>query len=384
MSKFAAWANSEQTPDLGIRLQRFDIIPGQRRQYVHFHYNYKPFDGHGYEASSIEPSGNFNLGNINDGSPDTAWSSVLQPPTSSDQWFQFKLPSRPSRHPAQQYNYLELTPRRVGGSQDGDKKICGFPEQIRIEIRDANLNWIHLRDVAFPPSDLPKAGPVIIHFVKPFATEGFRVFGTKLGVDDNGLTFFQMAGARAGLVTAEDLDRNLIGDSIKTLPPDSTFFFGDEPDLVISAKEYARVYDMFVDAIKRVHGHAKVTPAGFTSHHYAEEFFTATPAPTDEWRFNLFTASENAYNTDYFPLVKWANSHGGKPLVLGSFGMPHIPTEIDVSAALKAQMNAINADPLIVEAVYWSYNYNHSQHMLTTDDAGSSLTIDGRIFLQNS
>ncbi|WP_439621486.1 discoidin domain-containing protein [Gemmata sp.] len=374
MSKFAAWAHGAPS-DLGIRLQFFEVTSQQRRQYLGFGDLETFFTGHEVGVSStVSFRPGFDAKNIIDQNQKTAWSSVGHSSENHAEWFAFWFSK-------QRVNFLELTPRRVGG------KANGFPQKIQIHYSAGPNDWRLVREVALNNPEDGSDG-VLISLDKTVDTDGLLVTATKLRTDDFNNYHFQMAGARAGHRTLTFSETAAKNAALQL--PSSLFFFGDEPDLLLPADEYARVYERFVEAIKSGSTSAKVSPAGFTfanSIHgsvltdYAQKFLDACHAPVDELRFHYFSGDPDSYANVYAPLAAWADQHGSKRLVLGSFGMIGVSGGDDVTAALMKQMHGIKGDDRIVEAVHWSYNFGGNHRLLNVDD--TALSADGRTYLAN-
>jgi hypothetical protein len=375
MSKFAAWAYGSP-PVLGIRLQFFGVTSQQQRQYIGFGISESFFIGYAVHVSStVSAPAGFDASNLIDQNPNTSWSSAAHATADGDEEFAFWFAK-------QRVNFLELTPRRISG------KAYAFPQTIKIFYSAGPNNWQFVREVGLNnPEDGSES--VLISLDQTVETDGLLVHATKLRADDFHNYYFQMAGVRAGYRTLTFSEDDAKNAAIQL--PSSLFFLGDEPDLHLPADEYARTYERFVQAVKSGSASARVSPTGFTFANsiygsvltdYAQKFFDSNHAPVDEWRFHYFSGDADCYDTVYSPLAGWSALHGGKPLVLGSFGMVGVPANTDVTPALKKQMSGIKGDTRIAEAVYWSYNYDGTHRLLNDND--SALSTDGQTFLANS
>lgn len=180
--------------------------------------------------------------------------------------------------------------------------------------------------------------------------------------------------------------------------PGELYIYGDEPDQHgISPGDYAVMYHNFVVAVRVVDPAARFSPAGFAQPSdqpgphftvYAQQFYDAyvgfygEPPSVTEWRFHAFSGTDL---TGWKALVNeaagWSQAHGA-PMVLGSFGFPATPAEVDVLAAEREMIRYIKADSRIVAAVWWSMDWYQWPHTLLKPDG--SLAPEGEVYIEES
>lgn len=180
------------------------------------------------------------------------------------------------------------------------------------------------------------------------------------------------------------------------LHPGKLYIACDEPEIPAPWKHwsdatgYAIWYHDFVSAVSAVDSTARFSPAGFSQNGigYAQRFYSetarlyGTPPLVSEWRFHAFICSPRDigwWKHNVHEASVWSKSHGA-PMVLGSFGMPcHTPNS-DITSTMKEMRDFINADPNIIQAVWWSADWFDWEHTLTNRDG--SLSQEGKLYIQ--
>ena len=377
MSKFSAWdfLRLELEETYGIRVQVYGISPNQTRQMILPSVKFYGVKNRDVHTSSTANGSNLN--NLIDDDPKTVWSSARAAHRLDDQWFAIWFGERI-------INTLELVPSMVQG-----RTQC-LPEEIQIFYSRGPNDWREIKRARLMEAFLAN-GKIYVSLDGDIKTEGILVIAKQLRPDESNNYYFQMAEARVGRRTLEsDLSKVI---ELARRYPRAVFAIGDEPDGSIPPDEYARVYDRYVEAVKRGSTYAKVATAGFTFANringesftqYAQTFYQDRSAPIDEWRFHRFYWP-NAFGdwvNDVVHAAKWSVDHGAK-MVLGSFGSPDPAlASIDMRPYHRQAMALVKNEPNIVDAVYCSFYHPSDSHGLL--NTNGQLTDDGKVFIESA